>query len=309
MKKSTQNNQHYFKISQDNPEPFLDDAYTFDEKSPHLKDYVKNTKEIKEILITIKKLEEKKEDLKIVNKYYKDLQKTLSIFSNCSEFVCFVSACDNTLKDVKEDLSLLKKITKRYFSKRKLNEIVPEEWVQAIIDSNSSRKKGKCGELKLISILERFGFKKVKDWESFNKSDKCVAQFSKPFTVKKIQKNLNAKIRTKKQGKKLDLIIKHNSKIFLVEAKHLNTSGGGQDKQISELIEILTLKEKNKNISYVSFLDGSYSNIVLADSRAGEKLKTQRKEIKKYLKKNTNNYWLNTKGFKSLFSDLIKTKS
>lgn len=307
MNKSIQSNQYYFKISQENPEPSLDDFYVFDDKNPHLEKYIKNTKEIKEILTTIKTLQKKKENSKIINKYFEELQKSLSEFSNCSEFICFVNACDNTLDAVKKDLNLIKKITQRYFSKRLLKELVPEEWIQAIIDSNSSRKKGKCGEIKLISILKKLGFKKVENWEEFEKSDKYLAQFSKIFSVKKVRENLNAKIKTKKQGKKLDLIVKDGKRIFLIEAKHLNTSGGGQDKQIAELIEILNLKEKTPNISYISFLDGSYSNILLSNSKAGDKLKTQRKEISKYLKKNQNNYWLNTAGFNALFSDLAKS--
>ena len=304
MSKNIQSNQYYFKISQENPEASLDNFYIFDNKNPNLKNYVKNTKEIKNILITIKTLQKKKENTKIINKYFLELQKTLSKFSNCSEFICFVNACDNTLKAVKEDLNLIKKVTQRYFSKRALNELVPEEWIQAIIDSNSSRKKGKCGELKLIHILKKLRFRQVKNWEDFSKSKKCVARFSKVFSVKKVKENLNVEIKTKKQGKKLDLIVKYGNKIFLVEAKHLNTSGGGQDKQISELIEILSLKGTNPNISYISFLDGSYSNILISDSKCGDKLKTQRKEIKRYLKKNPKNYWLNTAGFKTLFSDL-----
>jgi len=307
MNKNIQNNQHYFKISQENPESSLDSFYIFDKKSSNLEKYIKNTKEIKEILTTIKMLQKKKENPKTINKYFEELQKSLSEFSNCSEFICFVNACDNTLDAVKKDLDLIKKITQRYFSRRLLSDLIPEEWIQAILDSNSSRKKGKCGELKLISILKNLGFKEVKNWEDFNKSNKCVAQFSKVFSVKKVQENLDIKIKAKKQGKKLDLIIKYKNKIFLVEAKHLNTSGGGQDKQISELIEILNLKEKTLDISYISFLDGSYSNILLSNSKAGDKLKTQRKEIKKYLKKNPNNYWLNTTGFKNLFSDLVKS--
>jgi len=35
----------------------------------------------------------------------------------------------------------------------RLKDSVPEEWVQAILDSNSARKKGRCGEEKLASIL------------------------------------------------------------------------------------------------------------------------------------------------------------
>jgi len=115
MSKNIQNNQHYFKVSQENPETSLDNFYIFDNKNPNLKKYVKNTKEIKEILTTIKTLQKKKENPKIINKYFEELQKSLSEFSNCSEFICFVNACDNTLGAVRKDLDLIKKITRRYF--------------------------------------------------------------------------------------------------------------------------------------------------------------------------------------------------
>jgi len=238
------------------------------------------------------------------NKYFYELQKVLCNTSNCSEFVCFVNACDNILDSVKNDIELLRKITEKYFKKRILNEIVPEEWIQAILDSNSSRKKGKCGEIKLLSILQGLNFSEAKTWNDFFIKKKCVAQFSKIFSLKNTRDKLSVKIKTKKQNKDLDLIIKINNRIFIVEAKHLNTSGGGQDKQIAELIEIINLKEKNEDIFYIAFLDGNYSNILLDNKKCGEKLKTQRKEIKKYLKNNTRNFWLNTKGFENLFSDL-----
>jgi len=51
-------------------------------------------------------------------------------------------------------------------------------------------------------------------------------------------------------------------------------------------------------------LDGKYSNVLLSNSICGDKTITQRKEIKKFIKKNSNNYWLNTAGFESLISDL-----
>jgi len=55
MKKSL-NNQHYFKISMENPEGILDEFYVFDEKHPQLEKYVSNTKDIKNLLIKIKQL-------------------------------------------------------------------------------------------------------------------------------------------------------------------------------------------------------------------------------------------------------------
>ena len=155
---------------------------------------------------------------------------------------------------------------------------------------------------KLLHILAKYGFQEVKSWEDFFKKQKCVAKFSKIFNVKNVRKNLGVKLATKKQNKKLDLIIKAKGSIFLCEAKHLNTSGGWQDKQIAELIEIISLKEQDKNIFYVAFLDGSYSNVLLGNENGGDKLITQRKEIKKYLLHNPQNFWVNTAGFEALFS-------
>lgn len=152
-----------------------------------------------------------------------------------------------------------------------------------------------------MRILAKYGFLEIKSWTDFYKKQKCAAKFSKIFNIKNVRKNLNIRLAAKKQNKKLDLIIKVNDKIFLCEAKHINTSGGEQDKQIAELIEIISLKEQNKNIFYVAFLDGSYSNILLSDSNRGDKLTTQRKEIKKYLLRNPNNFWVNTAGFEVLF--------
>ena len=121
-----------------------------------------------------------------------------------------------------------------------------------------------------------------------------------------VRKEFNLKIqtKTKTQNKNLDLIIKSNEKLFLCEAKHINTSGGGQDKQMSELIELLNIKENNKDFYIISFLDGKYSNKLLDDNSLGNKISTQRNEIINYLKNNKNNYWLNTQGFRSLFEKL-----
>lgn len=301
--KKIQNNLHYFEISKNNQEKLLDDFYVFDEKHPDLNKYIKNTKEIKDILITIRTLQSKKEKSEVIDKYFLELSKIIGKYSNCSEFACFVNACDNIIDEAKNEIKLLKKITERYFTKRVLNEMVPEEWVQAILDTNSSRKKGKCGENKLIYILKKQGFNEVFDWDDFFKTDYSVVKFSKKFSLKNVRENLGVKIKTKKQNKTLDLIIKAKDKILLCEAKHLNTSGGGQDKQISELIEILNLSEKN-GVSYVSFLDGKYSNILLGSNRHGDKITTQRKEIKKFLNNNPDNYWVNTTGFENLILDL-----
>src|SRR3990167_2020179 len=165
-----QGNLRYFEISKNNQEKLLDDFYVFDNKNPDLNKYIKNTKEIKNILITIRTLQSKREKQVVIDKYFLELSKIIGKYSNCSEFACFENACDNIIDEVKNEINLLKKITERYFAKRVLNEIAPEEWVQAILDTNSSRKKGKCGENKLISILKNKGFKEVFDWDVFYKT-------------------------------------------------------------------------------------------------------------------------------------------
>ena len=107
--KKTQDNLRYFEISQQNPEKTLDNFYIFDKKHPQLREYITNTKEIKNILITIRTLQEKNENKKIVRRYFLELANALGKFSNCSEFACFINACDNFLGSAKENILLLEK--------------------------------------------------------------------------------------------------------------------------------------------------------------------------------------------------------
>lgn len=304
-----QNNLRYFRISQENPEPILDENYFILEKHSKLPEYIAGIKEIKEILITIKKLSENKEDKKTIEKYFIKLFKVFkNKFSNCSELGCFVNACDTTRDLIKDDFISFKKITKFFIERRCLDDKVPENWVQAIIDSNSSRKKGDSGERKIINLLNKKSYKEVRNWDEFAKNNKCVARFSPgEFSTENIREKLNLKIETHKQNKNLDLLIKNKERTFLLEAKHLNTNGGGQDKQISELIEIISLKEDRSNIHYIAFFDGTYSNLILGTigERSKRKLE-QRKEIEEYLKNNPNNFWVNTAGLKELVKDFLK---
>ncbi len=295
----------YFNISKLNPEPLLDENYIFVEIDKNIEKYIENNRQIKNILITIRTLQINDEEQKVIDKYFLELSKIISKFSNCSEFSCFVNACDNIIFETKNEIDLLKLITERYFRKRILNEAVPEEWIQALIDNNSSRKKGKCGENKLIKILERKNFIEVFNWEDFSKNEFCVLKFSKKFNLTNVQETLKIEIRTTTQNKTLDLIIKLKNNIFILEAKHLNTGGGGQNKQISELIEIINLQEKNNNISFVAFLDGKHSNTIFGTTNNSSKLETQRAEIISALNKNPHNYWVNTAGFEALIDSYL----
>lgn len=303
-----QDNIHYFNISQQNPENFLDKNYMFIEENLNLDFYVNKTQKIKELLTTIKNIKDKNNSDKLLREIFLELQNTIKKHSNYSEFGCFINACDSTIEENINDIKLLKTITFLYLEKRKLTDIIPYEWVQAIIDKGSSRKKGHAGENKIINLLEKNGFLKAKDILDFRKYDKCAAKLSKrgKFSNKNIFKFFGVSIGDRNQDKSLDVIVKNKKEIFFIEAKHLNTGGGGQNKQVLELIEIIREKNKKNNYHFVAFLDGVFSNILLSAGSGAEneeeavKTKLQYKDIMAALNKNKNNYWVNTAGFEKL---------
>lgn len=302
-------NLELFEYCKKNPEKFLDTNYMFIEKNPKLDLYREKTKVIKNKLIAIKEVLNKENSNKILDQLYKELQKELGLYANYSEFGAFVNACDSKIEEVFNDITLLKKITVLYLQKRNLNDIVPSEWIQALIDKGSSRKKGKAGENKLIALLNKFGFLLTKSAEEFNKIEKSVAKFtpSGDFSNLGIKKQFGVEIGKDTQNKKLDLVIKDHKEFYFLEAKHLNTGGGGQDKQVLELIKVISTKPKSNNHHFLGFLDGLHSNTILnasetEDKEIATKEKLQHKAIIEALKINKNNYWLNTAGFKKLFN-------
>jgi len=198
--KKIPSNAECFKISQENQELHLDSDYFLINKHPEIDYYIKNIKEIKEVLITIKKMKENKESRKVLEKYYEKLFDLFNTkFSNCSELGCFVNACDSTRDMVQKDYRAFKFITDTFIKRRIIDEMVPENWVQAILDSNSSRRKGVLGENKLIKILKKFGFLEIKNLKDLNIKNKCVIRFSNEIvTINSVRDYFGVKIPLKK---------------------------------------------------------------------------------------------------------------
>ncbi len=105
------------------------------------------------------------------------------------------------------------------------------------------------------------------------------------------------------EDKKTDLLFKFGNKIFILEHKHMKECGGGQDKQMSEIINFISYKE-SKNVHYVSFLDGVYFNLLVDGNILSGKQHNQRLGILYYLKNNKQNFFVNTSGFKELLRSL-----
>lgn len=302
------NNLKLLKYCAKNPERFLDKTYMFVEKDVNLEKYAQTTKRVKNLLITIQQIKDKKSSAKLLEEIFVELHKTMKKYANYSEFGSFVNACDSSSYEIEYDINLLEKITFLYLEKRDLNEVVPSEWIQAMIDKGSSRKKGSVGEKKLASILIEKGYGSVRTIDEFNVRKKAFAKCSSngDFSNKGLKRHFNEAIGRNTQGKKLDLVIRNGSDVYFLEAKHMKISGGEQNKQILELIELLKNKPKREEAHYISFLDGIYFNKLFGSEKAANKeesnkIKQQSSDIQNSLRKISQNYFINTAGFNRLF--------
>ena len=233
-----------------------------------------------------------------MEKYFQELLKLLArkkdgkYLSACSEFSGFINACDKDLKNALKNKSWLRDVLRKYFENRILTENVPPEWIQNILDKSAGRRKGNCADRKLISILKRFNYQQVSNWKDFEATKKAVTRCAlKDYKIEKLRQKfkINPKV---KQNKNFDLAIKNGEKVFILEAKHQNTTGGSQNSFIDEIIRLLNFPVENPNIE------------IFENKNGDPKLCAQQKEIFQNLKNNSRNFLLNTSGFKKIFSEL-----
>lgn len=308
-------NLYYFKRSISNPEQPLDLAYMFLDWDKNINDYVSVTKKLKELLATIKTLKTKKQN---AEDFYADLYALWkNEFAGASELNCFLAACDTSRGGIIDDFKSFKYVVDLYLEHRDFTEITPKEWAQALLDSNASRRKSSSGENKLRNIAEKSGFTFAKDWDTFIKTEKVIANFSKDkFDLKNIKQKLGLTLKFNNQGKLLDIILKNKDYLLFLEAKHLKDGGGAQNHTISELINIVKQPTGNSKVFYGAFLDGIFSNVLLnltqnnIDNpntiRLGQKEnKTvfQQRDIVSAIKAHNTSFWFNTAGFTEFVKD------
>lgn len=176
---------------------------------------------------------------------------------------------------------------------------------QVMSDSASSRRNGKSGIEKIEEVLQPLGYKKIKTRERFEKEVKGYILPDKDG--KKIFKDvlntyqIEFKFFKKREAKFPDFLIKNGEKIFILEHKMTNGEGGAQNAEINEIIDFMGTSEKNKNVSYISCLQGSYFTQFKNNSG---KVKAQKARILSHLKKFPYNYFLNGLGFQKLFQGM-----
>jgi hypothetical protein len=117
------------------------------------------------------------------------------------------------------------------------------------------------------------------------------------------EENIRFDFASSKQGKNPDALIRINDKIIIVEHKNIKSTGGGQDKQIVEIIDFI--KRGERGIYYVSYLDGVLFNEFETPSPTN-KLSIIVSDISDNLNNNPYNYFVNTYGFEKLVDYLMQ---
>lgn len=239
---------------------------------------------------------------------------------NYSEFVSFWPVVDISYSlfnkiDVDEQLEIIKNITDKYIKLRHkfylLHGYTPTT-LQVGKDAKAHKESGSLGIYKVSKILNNAGYKKANNETKENfvlYGDKKYIEADKKG--KRLFKNLlnNYKIKfswsKKKEQKMPDFLIKNKNNIFIVEHKHMKEGGGGQDKQINEVISFISFTEGNKKIHYISFLDGIYFNLFRNKKHSNRgKIANQLINIRQNLERNKQNYFVNTAGFKKILKEL-----
>jgi hypothetical protein len=179
--------------------------------------------------------------------------------------------------------------------------------VQALYDSGVSRKKGKAGTQKITNLILQ-KFMSAQKFGTIDESrDQILGYFlpdeNKILLYEFIENYIEYRFRQISQGKLPDIVLKAKDHFFIIEAKHINETGGAQDKQIAELIAFINQREPSKNLHYVAFLDGLYFNYFINPPQES-KVYQQKESIENCLKRNQNNFFVNTAGFVNLLQDL-----
>ena len=320
------NNTQLFKISLENPEPLIDDFYIKNNDLLIAKDPSNPTALMQKNLELLESISAYSFAIKSKSRTFANtaIEKIAEIICykniNYSEFVSFWSVVDVSYSLFRklpksEQLKILKKIVDKYI---KLRHDIYSKYgytpttIQVGKDAKAHKASGNLGIYKASKILDQYGFvnsnhQTIDEFISSNDKKYIEADKKGKKLFKKLLKHYKIRFKwsSDHDGKMPDFFIKFKNGIYIVEHKHMKEGGGGQDKQMNEVISFVKYKESNSCIHYVSFLDGVYFNLLVNPKHLkNNKIATQVKNIKQYLKLNKQNYFLNTAGFEKFLKEL-----
>lgn len=318
-------NKKLFELSLKSKEPYIDKYYVKSDK-PIISDDSKKVNKLMranaDILenISAYKIAVTSKNTKMQETALKNIILALRVTGiNFSEFTSYWATKDmsfsvykKTLKTEKFKLEFLKNIIPEFINDRHLLYKIHGysfSTLQVVSDSKSHKKNGVAAIKKITNIFNSFGFKHFDsdDVNLFTKSSKVYIYPDKKDKIlfKKILKHFNIKFEWSEnhENKQTDCLFKVKNKIFIMEHKHMKESGGGQDKQMSEIINFVSYKDTG--VHYVSFLDGVYFNLLADNSIVSGKSFKQRMSIFHNLNDNKQNFFVNTSGFRKLIEGIV----
>lgn len=324
-------NLEYWRISLDNPESFPDKHYITDTIIIFDKNLVKSIHELRDSITSfcyiLKRLTETDSTANrilenILQRIYEIITETDNI--QYSEFIAFWKTQDisysvfRKIKNPDEQMRILKSLLEEYCKRRdslytKLG--YSDTTIQVLYDSSVSRKKGTLGPQKISEIIRNIAKEKniniIRLDENYSMIPLeqnwyfLVDQNKRLFDMLIQQLGIKYYFGRRHQGKIPDVVVKINSEILIIEAKHLKESGGAQDKQVRELIEFISQSEDSENIHYVAFMDGIYFNNFI-NPQPGTSYARFKRDIERALNRYKQNFFVNTTGFTQLILDLTQ---
>jgi len=181
--------------------------------------------------------------------------------------------------------------------------------IQVRKDFERHKTRGSHGAIKIEAMLKESGYRKVVEISKLSKGTYLLPTSGVAYreTIQALRDShgLIFTWAADHQDKIPDLILRnHAGELCIGEFKHIKEGGGGQDKQLAELISLI--QQSEDRVSYLAFLDGLYFNrLADVDDRRGErpsKMHRQIDAIKHALKANPRNFFVNTYGINTLFS-------
>lgn len=181
--------------------------------------------------------------------------------------------------------------------------------IQVRKDFERHKTRGSHGSTKIQALLREGGYTSAADISKLGKGTYLLPTAGVAYreTIHALRRShgLIFTWAADHQDKLPDLILRnHAGELCIGEFKHIKEGGGGQDKQLAELISLV--QQSEESVTYLAFLDGLYFNR-LADvgERRNErpsKIHRQIDAIRHALKANPGNFFVNTHGINTLLN-------
>ncbi len=308
-----------------NPEPLIDKAYCYDNLIISQSAHCQPTEIMEAHRAVIERICAAKiaKDEGKLNEYTNHIQALDKILTEKKatqflELASFFPAIDFSFSAYKSlppniRYELLKTFLKYYLDRRHnvyMSHGYSVTAIQVRKDFSKHKRQGGAANRKIKNICEKLGYAQVSRNTKIKKAKQkyCfIDQKQGQALLHDLEAQGESWYKKWSQthgGKKADVLFFGNeNQYFICEAKHIKESGGGQDKQMNELIAFIDNENhahKLSGVFYVAFLDGAYFNKFI-EANLPDKIKAQKRRIEKCLRsRSARSFFVNTYGLNKL---------